>query len=167
MQLKIMIFSTITIYYTVYENVKIDELLKAFQKEKVHFAVVVDEEYGGTSGIVTLEDILEEIVGEIKDEFDGAVEIEYQQLDNLNFLFEGKTMLNDVCRLTGIDIETVDAAKNEAESLGGLMLELAQQMPKINDVFKYENFRFKIIAVNERRIKQVKMTIQDTTNIDN
>ena len=150
--------------YVVYENAKIDDLLKAFQSEKVHLAIVRDEEYGGISGIVTLEDILEEIVGEIKDEFDGAVEIEYEQLDKHHFLFEGKTMLNDVCRIAGLDIETFDPVKNEAESIGGLILELAQEIPQKEDVFFYENFQFEIIEVNKRRVKKVKMTIQEPTN---
>ena len=140
------------------EAKKINELLKQFQKERLHMAVVVDE-YGGCSGIVTLEDILEEVIGEIKDEFDDDLEIEFKKLDEHNYIFEGKTLLNDVCRVLGIDTDTFDDVKADADSIAGLMLELAGQIPKINSKISFDQYHFKVVSVNKRRIKQVQITI--------
>lgn len=140
------------------EAKKINELLKQFQKERLHMAIVVDE-YGGCSGIVTLEDILEEVIGEIKDEFDDNVEIEFKKLDEHNYIFEGKTLLNDVCRVLGIETDTFDEVKEDADSIAGLMLELAGQIPKINSKINFEQYQFKVVSVNRRRIKQVQITI--------
>ena len=140
------------------EAKKINELLKQFQKDRLHMAVVVDE-YGGCSGIVTLEDILEEVIGEIKDEFDDNIEIEFKKLDDHNYIFEGKTLLNDVCRVLGIETDTFDEVKADADSIAGLMLELAGQIPKINSQISFEQYHFKVVSVNKRRIKQVQITI--------
>ena len=140
------------------EAKKINELLKQFQKERLHMAIVVDE-YGGCSGIVTLEDILEEVIGEIKDEFDDNAEIDFKKLDEHNYIFEGKTLLNDVCRVLGIDTDTFDEVKEDADSIAGLMLELAGQIPKINSKINFDQYQFKVVSVNRRRIKQVQITI--------
>jgi len=140
------------------EAKKINDLLKEFQQEHLHLAVVVDE-YGGSSGIVTLEDILEEIIGEIKDEFDDEVELVYKKIDDYNYLFEGKTLLNDVCRIVGIDTNTFDEVKGEADSLAGLILELQGQLPKIDAEIEYDAYQFKIVSVNKRRIEQILLTL--------
>lgn len=140
------------------EAKKIQDLLKEFQKKHLHLAVVVDE-YGGSSGIVTLEDILEEVIGDIKDEFDDEIEVVYKKVDDFNFLFEGKTLLNDVCRILGIDTNTFDAVKGDADSLAGLVLELIGQIPKQDLEIIYNPFRFKIVSVNKRRIEQILVTL--------
>ncbi len=144
--------------YFVPENKKIDDLLKDFQARKIHMCVVVDE-YGGTSGIVTLEDIIEEIVGEINDEFDED-DITYSKLDDYNFVFEGKTLLNDLYRITGIDdAEEFDKARGESETLAGFILEIIGNMPHRNQEIEFNNYRFKVEAVDNRRIKRIKVTI--------
>ena len=144
------------------ENKKINDLLQEFQEKKIHMAVVVDE-YGGTSGIVTLEDIIEEIVGEISDEHDELVgDIDYSQLDDHNFLFEGKTSLNDFCKILGIDDDIFDAVKGDADSLAGLILELLEKMPVKDEKVSFEQFTFTAKAVDNRRIKQVLVTIAET-----
>lgn len=139
------------------ENKKIDDLLAEFQEKKIHMAIVADE-YGGTSGIVTLEDVLEEIVGEISDEFDDE-DLNYSKLDDLNYVFEGKTPLKDFYRALDIDGEAIEACKGEAESLAGFILEHSGQLPKKNDVFEIAGFRFKIEHVDKRRITRIKATI--------
>ena len=140
------------------ESKKIDDLLKDFQAQRRHMAIVVDE-YGGSSGIVTLEDIMEEIIGEIRDEFDDAVEVEFTKIDDYNFLFEGKTMLNDVCRIIGVDTETFDAVSRESDSIAGLLLEMIGFIPKKGREITYEGFKFKIESVSKRRIEQVLITL--------
>jgi gliding motility-associated protein GldE len=141
------------------ENKKINDLLKEFREKKIHFAIVVDE-YGGTSGIVTLEDILEEIVGEITDEFDSREnEIQYEKIDDSNYLFEAKTTLNDFCKILNIDDGIFDEVKGDSDSLGGLILELIGQIPKKGENIPFENFVFKIEAVDNRRIKKIMVTI--------
>ncbi len=141
------------------ENKKINDLLKEFQEKKIHFAIVVDE-YGGTSGIVTLEDVLEEIVGEINDEFDSRDDdIQYEKIDDHNYLFEAKTTLNDFCKILNIDDDIFDEDKGDSDSLGGLILELIGQIPEPAQTIHYRNFLFKIEAVDNRRIKEIKVTI--------
>jgi len=140
------------------EAKKISDLLKEFQQEHLHLAIVVDE-YGGSSGIVTLEDIMEEIIGEIKDEFDDEVELVYKKIDDFNFLFEGKTLLNDLCRVIGVDTNTFDAAKGEADSLAGLILEIRGRIPKVDVEVNYNGFRFKIVSASKRRIEQVLVSL--------
>jgi gliding motility-associated protein GldE len=141
------------------ESKKIDDLLKDFQKRRLHMAIVVDE-FGGSAGLVTLEDVMEEVVGEIVDEFDEEDEIEYIMIDEDTFVFEGKSMLNDVCRIIGVSTETFDNVKGQSESLGGLILELVGFIPKKKgrEVY-YDNFKFQIEALTKLRIEKVKITI--------
>lgn len=145
--------------YFVPENKKLDDLLKEFQEKKNHLAIVVDE-YGGTSGIVTLEDVIEEIVGDISDEFDDD-DMSYSKLDSNNYLFEGKTNLKDFYKILEIeDTELFDDNKGESETIAGFILEVYCKFPKKNEVIKFENYSFKIEAMDKRRIKQVKVTIE-------
>ncbi len=139
------------------ESKKINELLKEFQKQRIHMAIVVDE-YGGSSGIVTLEDVLEEVIGDIKDEFDQE-EFEYIKLDDHNYIFEGKTMINDVCRVIGTPVESFDEVKGDADSLAGILLELYGKIPKEGQIISLENYTFRILDATERRIERIKMTI--------
>lgn len=140
------------------ENKKIDDLLREFQYKKIHLAVVVDE-YGGTSGIVTLEDVIEEIVGEINDEFDDD-DLIYSKLDDFNYVFEGKAHLNDVYRVLQIDGEAFEDVKGEADTLAGLILELEERIPTKNEKIQFKNLSFTIEAADNRRIKRVKVTIE-------
>ena len=144
--------------YYVPEAKKINDLLKEFQVERLHMAIVVDE-YGGSSGIVTLEDIMEEVIGEIKDEFDDEVEVVFKKIDDYNYLFEGKTLLNDVCRIIGIDTDTFNEVKGEADSLAGLILEIQGYMPKTDAEITQGLYRFKIVTVSKRRIEQILWTL--------
>lgn len=142
------------------ETKKIDDLLEEFQKSKVHMAIVVDE-YGGTSGIVTLEDVLEEIVGEITDEFDEDEKF-YTKLSDSKYLFDGKTMLNDFYKVIGLEDDIFDDVKGEADTLAGLILELKGEIPARNDTITCKNYVFSIEAVDNRRIKQIKVEIKNT-----
>jgi gliding motility-associated protein GldE len=144
--------------YFVPENKKIDSLLKDFQEKRVHMAVVVDE-YGGTSGLITMEDIIEEIVGEINDEFDED-EIAYNKLDDNTYIFESKTSLNDFCKVIDIEPEIFDPVKGESESLGGLLLELHGKLPRIGEKIEYRNFVFTTVAVDSKRIKRIRVFIK-------
>ncbi|HLU85959.1 MAG TPA: gliding motility-associated protein GldE [Vicingaceae bacterium] len=144
------------------ENKKIDDLLEEFQEKKIHLAIVVDE-YGGTSGIISLEDILEEIVGEISDEFDDE-DLTYSKLDENNYVFDGKTQLNDVFKI--IDIEEDELFgddKIDAESLAGLVIELAEKIPQKNERVTYKNLLFTVEASDKRRVKRVKLTINNNS----
>ena len=140
------------------EQKLIDDLLKEFQQKKIHFAVVVDE-FGGTSGIVTMEDILEEIIGDIKDEFDEEETI-HKKIDDFNYLFEGKTMIHDACKVMGLPPETFDRVRGESESLAGLVLEIAERLPKVNEVLQSGDFTFTVMEVSRNRIQKVKVTIK-------
>lgn len=140
------------------EQKLIDDLLKEFQQKKIHFAVVVDE-FGGTSGIVTMEDILEEIIGEIKDEFDEEDTIN-KKIDDYNYVFEGKTMIHDVCKVMNLPLDTFDQVRGESESLAGLVLELAERLPKVNEVKESGDFLFTVLEVSRNRIEKVKVTIK-------
>ncbi len=146
--------------YIVPETKKINDLLKEFQSKKIHMAIVVDE-YGGTHGIITLEDILEEIVGEISDESDED-EAVYTQLDENTFIFEGKTLLNDFYKITNSKFDIFDEIKGEADTLAGLILEIKGQIPKKNETLTYLHFTFKIISVDSRRIKKIEVTLNDS-----
>jgi len=140
------------------ENKKIDDLLKEFQFKKIHLSIVVDE-YGGTSGIVTLEDIIEEIVGEINDEFD-TDEFVYSKTDDNTYYFEAKTSLNDFCKIIGIDDDVFDDIRGESDSLAGLVLELSGRIPQKNDTLVINNMTFIIDAVDKRRIKRIKIIVK-------
>ena len=142
------------------ESKLISELLREFQKERNHMAIVVDE-FGGSSGIVTLEDIMEEVIGEIIDEFDETEEIEYTKVDDNTFIFEGKTMLNDVCRILGISTNTFDKARGDSDSLAGLVLELLGHLPKANKEIKYDNYSLKILSVGRKRIEKIQIKIKE------
>lgn len=143
------------------ENKKLDDLLKDFQEKKIHMAIVVDE-YGGTSGIVTLEDVIEEIVGDITDEYDDE-EIVYSRLDDNNYIFEGKTLLVDLYRILEIDSSTFESHKGEADSLAGFILELVGKIPKKNERINFEQYTFTIEAADKRKIKRVKITLTPNT----
>lgn len=134
------------------------ELLREFKQQKIHMAVVVDE-YGGSSGIVTLEDILEEVTGDIRDEFDAESEVRYRKLDDHNYLFEGQTLLNDVYRITGLDANTFDQIRGTADTLAGLALELKGDIPKTGAEIAWNGYLLTVIAADNRRIGQLKLTL--------
>jgi len=144
--------------YFVHEQKLIKDLLREFQAKHIHFAVVVDE-FGGTSGIVTLEDVMEEIIGDIRDEFDEE-ESAYKKLDDNNFVFDGKTMLNDVCKLMELPADTFDNIKGNSESLAGLVLELAGEIPQINTVIPSGDFEFTVLEILKNRLQKIKVTIK-------
>jgi len=137
------------------ESKRINDLLQEFQEKKIHLAIVVDE-YGGTVGMVTLEDILEEIVGEMADEFDDEEPL-YSKLDDENYVFEGKTLLNDICRVLNIDRDLFDTIPGETATLAGTLLELAGKIPAKNEVITFKDFRFTIESADKRKIKRVKI----------
>lgn len=139
------------------ESKKIDDLLREIQENRKHLAVVVDE-FGGTSGIITLEDIIEEVVGDIKDEFDEATDGEFRKLDDRNFLFEGKIQLMDACRYMDVPTDTFEEIRGEAETIGGLVLELAHRIPRNGESVKFENYKFTVISVQNNRIEKLKVT---------
>ena len=145
--------------YFVPETKKIDDLLREFQENKVHIAIVVDE-FGGTSGLITMEDILEEIVGEIHDEFDDE-ENTYSKLNYNTYIFEGKTLLSDFCKILEIDDDEFADIEGDADSLAGLMLELKGDFPSIHEKFDYKNYTFEIMAMEGRRISRVKVTVNE------
>ena len=145
--------------YFVPETKKIDDLLREFQENKVHIAIVVDE-FGGTSGIVTLEDILEEIVGEINDEYDED-EKSFVRINSNTFVFEGKTLLSDFYRLLKLDDETFAEVEGDADTLAGLLLEIKGDFPKLHEKLDYQNFTFEILEMDERRISKVKVVVHD------
>lgn len=138
------------------ENKKLDDLLEEFQEKKIHLAIVVDE-YGGTSGIITLEDVLEEIVGEISDEFD-AEDVSYSKLDDNTYIFDGKTGINDIVKIIKLEDESVfDEAKKETDTLAGLVIEIAGKIPLKNEKIIYKNFTFIVEASDKRRVKRIKL----------
>jgi putative hemolysin len=144
----------------VHEQKLIEDLLKEFQSNRVHFAIVVDE-FGGTSGIVTLEDILEEIIGDIKDEFDEDESVN-KRSDDGSFIFEGRTMINDVCKSMNLPVNTFDQVRGESDSLAGLILELAGKIPKVNDMIPCGDFEFTILEADSSRIKRVKVSVKSS-----
>ena len=143
--------------YFVPETKKIDDLLREFQENKVHIAIVVDE-FGGTSGIVTLEDILEEIVGEINDEYDEE-EHNYTKLDANSYIFEGKTLLNDFTKILNLPDDEFDDVEGDADSLAGLLLEIKGDFPVVHEILKYKRYTFEVLEIDERRISKVKVII--------
>ena len=139
------------------ENKKLDDLMAEFQEKKVHLAVVVDE-YGGTSGLISLEDIIEEIVGDISDEFDDE-DLMYSKLDDNNYVFEGKTALKDIYRIIKLEDEAVfEDHKGEAETIAGFVLEISKSFPKLNSKINFKNYVFTIEALDKKRIKRIKLT---------
>lgn len=140
------------------ESKRGSELLQEFKQEKMHMAVVVDE-YGGSSGIVTLEDILEEVIGDIRDEFDEDSEIRYRKLDEFNYLFEGQALLNDVCRITGLSGNAFDAVRGNSDTLAGLALELRGDIPPVGEEIVWGNYQLTVTAADSRRIEQLKLTL--------
>ena len=141
------------------ENKKLDDLMVEFQEKKIHLAVVVDE-YGGTSGVVSLEDVIEEIVGDISDEFDDD-DLIYSKLDSHNYVFEGKTTLKDFYRIIKLKDESVfEDEKGEAETLAGFVLEISKSFPKVNSIIAFKTYLFTIEAINNKRIKQLKVTLK-------
>jgi len=142
------------------ENKKIDDLLEEFKAKRIHLAIVVDE-YGGSEGIVTMEDILEEIFGDLKDEFDED-ELVYSKLDETTYIFEGKLLLTDMCKIFELNADYFEEAKGEADTLGGLLMEMNQAIPVRGDVLKHQNFEFTIESADKRRVKRVKVTFNET-----
>lgn len=143
--------------FFVHEQKHIEDLLKEFQTRHVHFAVVVDE-FGGTSGIVTLEDILEEIIGDIRDEFDEE-ETGIKKIDENTYIFEGRTMIHDACKMMNLGEDTFDQVKGDSDSMAGLMLELVGEIPKVNDTASVGDFDFVALEVDRNRIRKIKVTI--------
>jgi len=140
------------------ENKKLDDLMQEFQIKKVHLAIVVDE-YGGTSGVISLEDIIEEIVGDISDEYD-VDDLNFSKIDENNYRFDGKTSLKDIYKILSIEDNSLfEDKKGEAETIAGFILEIYGKFPKKNEVINFENFKFKVEAVDQKRIKKVKVTI--------
>jgi gliding motility-associated protein GldE len=144
--------------YFVHEHKLIEDLLQEFQQKRIHFAIVVDE-FGGTSGIVTLEDVLEEIIGDIKDEFDEEEDGSRRQ-DDGSYIFEGRTMLNDVCKAMNLSVDTFDKVKGDSDSLAGLILELSGEIPKVGDIIPCGDFEFTVLDADSSRIKKVKVAIR-------
>lgn len=147
------------------ETKKIDSLLKDFQGRRVHMAIVVDE-YGGTSGLITLEDVIEEIIGEINDEFDDE-ELKFRKIDDRTFVFEGKVSIHDLCKAMELPENTFDEVKGDSESLGGLILELNQTLPKAGQQVTYKDYTFTIESADKRRIKRVRVFKSDVPRESN
>jgi len=140
------------------ESKKIDDLLKEFQNKRMHLAIVVDE-FGGTSGLVSMEDIVEEVFGEIQDEFDEDEHV-FTRINKNTFVFEAKMLINDVCRYMEVESSVFEEVRNEAETLGGLLLELNRDLPRLGQELKFGNFTFKIESVDARKIKRVKVMLE-------
>lgn len=145
--------------YFVPETKKIDDLMREFQENKVHIAIVVDE-FGGTSGIVTLEDILEEIVGEINDEYDEDTK-SYSKLNYNTYLFEGKTLLSDFCKVLNVDDDEFVDVEGDADTLAGLLLEIKGDFPSMHEKIDYKNYTFEVMEIDQRRISKVKVTVHE------
>ncbi|MBN96628.1 MAG: magnesium/cobalt efflux protein [Flavobacteriaceae bacterium] len=142
------------------ENKKLDDLMVEFQEKKIHLAVVVDE-YGGTSGVISLEDVIEEIVGDISDEFDDD-DLIYSKIDNHNYVFEGKTTLKDFYRILRLDDESIfENNKGEAETIAGFVLEISKSFPKIRSNYKFKSYTFTIESMDQKRIQQIKVSIKN------
>ena len=144
--------------FYVHEQKLIEDLLQDFRNKRIHIAVVVDE-FGGTSGIITLEDIMEEIIGDINDEFDDE-QSNNKKIDEHNYIFEGRTMINDVCKILNIPSHSFDLLRGESDSLAGLILEIAGEFPKINEEFETSNYIFTPLEINKNRIEKVKLTLK-------
>jgi putative hemolysin len=141
------------------ETKKINDLLKEFQERKIHLAIVVDE-YGGTEGIVTMEDILEEVVGEITDESDGTEKL-YRRIDARTTIFDGKTLLNDFYKVTGLEDDLFDDVKGDAETVAGLILELKGGFPRVNDLIHCKGVDFTVLSMDHRRIREIRVCLKE------
>ncbi|MBI1220986.1 MAG: gliding motility-associated protein GldE [Bacteroidetes bacterium] len=145
--------------YFVPESKKLDDLMSDFQEKRVHMAIVVDE-YGGSSGLVTMEDVLEEIFGEIKDEFDDD-DFSYSHLDDRTYVFEGKILLNDICRIVDMDTSIFEDVRGDSDTLGGMLIEIQGKIPNIGNRIKFDGFEFVVESADRRRIKRVKMILPE------
>ena len=152
--------SLIRLPHFVHEQKLIEDLLQEFRTKRNHFAIVVDE-FGGTSGIVTLEDIMEEIIGDIKDEFDDE-ESGNKKIDEYNYIFEGKTMINDVCKAMNLPMDTFENVRGDSDSLAGLVLEIAGEFPQVNETLVQGDFTFIPLDISKNRINKVKVIIKPT-----
>lgn len=145
--------------FFIHEQMLVEDLLKEFQSKRIHFAIVVDE-FGGTDGIITMEDILEEIVGEIRDEYDDEDPINIR-IDDFNYIFEGKMMINQALKIMRLPAKEFDQMRGDSETVAGLVLEIAGEIPKQNQVFKINGFTFTVLEVSMNRIHKIKITIED------
>jgi CBS domain containing-hemolysin-like protein len=143
--------------FFIHEQMLVEDLLKDFQQKRTHFAIVVDE-FGGTDGIITMEDILEEIVGEIRDEYDDEESVN-MRIDDFNFIFEGKMMINEACKLMKLPNRVFDAIRGDSETVAGLVLELAGEIPQLNQELVAKDFTFTVLEVAMNRIHKIKITI--------
>lgn len=144
--------------YFIPESKRLDDLMQDFQTRRVHMAIVVDE-YGGTSGVITLEDIIEEIFGDINDEYDEDDEVNYTQVDENTYVFEGKVLINDLCRLLGLEIDYFDEVRGGSESLAGLLLELFSRLPRTGEIATHREITFKVQSADKKRIKKVRVLV--------
>jgi len=145
--------------FFIHEQMLVEDLLKEFQAKRIHFAIVVDE-FGGTDGIITMEDILEEIVGEIRDEYDDDDPINIR-IDDFNYIFEGKMMINQALKIMRLPAKEFDDIRGDSETVAGLVLEIAGEIPKMNQEFKINGFTFTVLEVSMNRIQKIKITIED------
>jgi gliding motility-associated protein GldE len=150
--------------YFVHESKLIEDLLHEFQLKRIHMAIVVDE-FGGTSGLVTLEDIMEEIIGDIRDEFDDD-ELVMKKIDDSNYIFEGKTLINDFCKVLAIPTELFETVRGESDSLAGLVLEIAGKFPTTADVYRFAHFEFRVIQLDKRRLQKIKVSLHPNESTD-
>lgn len=144
--------------YFIPESKRLDDLMQEFQNRRVHMAVVVDE-YGGTSGLITLEDIIEEIFGDINDEYDDADEVNFTQVDDKTYIFEGKVLINDFCRILSLDSDYFEEVRGGSESLGGLLLELFSRLPLTGEQATHREVTFKVQSADKKRIKKVRIQL--------
>lgn len=142
--------------YFIPESKRLDDLMQEFQNRRVHMAIVVDE-YGGTNGLITLEDIIEEIFGDINDEYDEAEEVNYTQVDDKTYIFEGKVLINDFCKILNLEPDYFEEVRRASESLGGLLLELFSQLPRTGEQVSYRDLTFKVQSADKKRIKKVRV----------
>ncbi len=144
--------------YFIPESKRLDDLMQEFQNRRVHMAIVVDE-YGGTNGLITLEDIIEEIFGDINDEYDEAEEVNYTQVDDKTYIFEGKVLLNDFCKILNLEPDYFEEVRRASESLGGLLLELFSQLPRTGEQVTHRDLTFKVQSADKKRIKKVRVIV--------
>ena len=144
--------------YFIPESKRLDDLMHEFQKRRVHMAIVVDE-YGGTNGLITLEDIIEEIFGDINDEYDIADEVNFTQVDDKTYIFEGKVLINDFCKILNLEPDYFEDVRRASESLGGLLLELFSQLPRPGEQVVHRDITFKVQSADKKRIKKVRVML--------